>query len=227
MQAYVLAQHVGERKGESFSVYWAVAEDSPVRSVADLKGRTVGVNVYGSGVYGQMAMILKQNGLDPERDIRLVETGFPGSEAALRAGRVDAAVMNQPFALRAESKGGIRKLFSLTDLMPNTVHIFEVCRKDFTDAHPELVKRYVKDLRTAMALAREDRAETLKVVSEVTRAPVDLLDGYLLTDKDFARSADARPDFEAIQQMLDQYQQLGMLPAKVDVAQFRRDDLIQ
>ena len=51
--------------------------------------------------------------------------------------------MNQPFAARAEAKGGTRKLFSLSEAMPNIVHILEACRADFVDKNPELVKAYV------------------------------------------------------------------------------------
>jgi len=220
LQAYAIAQHVAEAPG-SFSLYWAVKDDSPIKTISDLKGKTVGVNVYGSGSYGQMAMLLKHSGLDPTRDIKLVETGFPGSEAALRAGRVDAAVMNQPFAVKAEARGGVRKLFALSDLMPNTVHLLEVCRKDFVDAHPQLARQYQADLRKAMGLLQADRAQTLKVVSEVTRAPVDLLDQYLLTGNDFARDPQALPDFAGMQKMFDQYRELGLLKGPLQAEQFR------
>ena len=225
LEAYALMQHVGESP-KSFSVYWAVVEDSPIRKMADLKGKVVGVNVYGSGVHGGMSMLLKKNGLDPEKDIKLVETGFPGSEAALRSGRVDAAVLVQPFAVRAEQKGGIRKLFSLHDLMPNTVHVMEVCKKEFADKNTELVKQYVRDLTAAMKMAIAQRDETLKVVSEVTRAPIAALEPYLMKENDFARSADAKPDFAAVQAMFDQYAELGLLSQPLKVERFRRDDLV-
>lgn len=224
LSAYIVAQHVGE-SASSFSVYWGVPEGSPITKISDLKGKTIGVNVYGSGVHGQMAMILKKNGLDPVKDIKLVETGFPGSEAAIRGGRVDAGVFVQPFAARAEAKGGIRKLFSLQDLMPNTVHIVEACKKDFADKNPELVKSYVRDLTRAMKMATEQRAVTLKIVSEVTRAPIEALDPYLMKPNDFARNAGAHPDFAAIQTMFDQYTQLGLLSKPLKVSNFRRDDL--
>ena len=114
LQAYIIAQHVGERPG-SFSVYWAVKDDSPIKTIADMKGKSVGTNVFGSGILGPMFLLLKKNGVDPAKDIRMVETGFPGSEDAIRTGRVDVGVLNQPFAARAEAKGGLRKLFSLAD----------------------------------------------------------------------------------------------------------------
>ncbi len=62
----------------------------------------------------------------------------------MRQGRVDAVNMNQPFATRAEAKGGIRKLFSLNQAMPNIVHILEACRAEFVDKNPELAKLYVQ-----------------------------------------------------------------------------------
>lgn len=224
LEAYVVAQHVGESP-DSFSVYWAVKDDSPIKSVADLKGKLVGTNVYGSGVYGGMAAILKRQGLDASTDIKLVETGFPGSEAAIRGGRVDAGVFVQPFAARAEAKGGLRKLFSLQDLMPNTAHAIEVCSKAFADANPELARMYVRDLTKAMEMALANPADTIEIVAATTRAPAEVLQSYLLKENDFARRPDATPDFDAYQAMFDIYTEMGLLSKPVKAADFRRDDI--
>ncbi len=224
LDAYIVAQHAGET-ANSFSVYWGVNQDSPIKTVVDLKGKTIGVNVIGSGVHGQMSMILKKNGLDPTKDVKLVETGFPGSEAALRGGRVDAAVFVQPFAARAEGKGGIRKLFSLQSVMPNTVHVIEVCKKDFATRNPQLVKQYVHDLTLAMNMALAKREDTVQIASDVMRAPKAALEPFLLKSNDFARSADMHPDFAAIQKMFDQYHELGMLSQPLQVDSIRRNDL--
>ena len=148
LDMYVIAQHVGERPG-SFSVYWAVKDDSPIKTVADLKGKTVGISVIGGGTHGPFNLMLRKAGLDPDKDLKLVEVPFSLSEDALRSGRVDAVNMNQPFAARAEAKGGTRKLFSLSEAVPNIVHILEACRKDFVDKNPELVSNYVKDITAA------------------------------------------------------------------------------
>ena len=215
LKAYIVAQHVFEKPG-GFSVYWAVKEDSPIKTIADLKGKTVGISVIGGGTQGPFNMLLKQNGIDPTKDIKLVEVGFAVSEDALRQDRVDAVNMNQPFAARAEAKGGTRKLFSLSQVMPNIVHILEACRADFVDKNPELVKAYVRDT---------NREETLKVVNEVLKAPIPVLDTYLLKDNDFGRDPGAAPNFPAIQKMLDIYAETGMLP-KLDVGQFKHPTIV-
>jgi ABC-type nitrate/sulfonate/bicarbonate transport system substrate-binding protein len=224
LKAYIVAQHVFEKPG-GFSVYWAVKEDSPIKTIADLKGKTIGISVIGGGTQGPFNMLLKQAGLDPAKDVKLVEVGFAVAEDALKQGRVDAVNMNQPFAARAEAKGGIRKLFSLSQAMPNIVHILEACRADFVDKNPELAKAYVRDITLGMKKALANREETLKVVSEVMKVPVPVIDTYLLKDNDFGRDPGAAPNFPAIQKMLDIYAETGMLP-KLDVAQFKHPTIV-
>ncbi|MBC7578892.1 MAG: ABC transporter substrate-binding protein [Tardiphaga sp.] len=225
LKAYIVAQHVFEKPG-SFSVYWAVKDDSPIKTIADLKGKTLSINTLGSGIYGPMAILLKQAGLDAAKDVKLVEVGFALSEEALRSGRVDSAVMNQPFAARMEAKGGTRKLFSLSQQQPNIVHILEACRADFIDKSPDLAKLYVRDLTLGMQKALANREETLKVVNEVMKAPIPVLETYLLRDNDFARDPGAAPNFTAIQQMLDVYVETGMLPTKVDVSAWKHQTIV-
>ena len=224
LKAYIVAQHVFEKPG-GFSVYWAVMDNSAIKTIADLKGKTVGISVIGGGTQGPFDMLLKQNGVDPAKDIKLVEVGFAISEDALRQGRVDAVNMNQPFAAKAEAKGGTRKLFSLSEVMPNIVHILEACRAEFVDKNPELAKAYVRDITSAMKKALANREETLKVVSEVLKKPVTVLDTYLLKDNDFGRDPGAAPNFPALQKMFDIYAETKMLP-QLDVAQFKHPTIV-
>jgi len=104
------------------------------------------------------------------------------------------------------------------------VHILEVCRKEFSDKNPDLVKSYVRDLTAAMKTALADRAETLKVVNEVIKVPIEVLDAYLLKSNDFAREPGAAPNFAGIQAMFDTYADTGMI--KLDVSQFRHPSIV-
>ena len=134
--------------------------------------------------------------------------------------------MNQPFAARMEAKGGTRKLFSLSQQQPDIVHILDACRKDFVDKNPDLAKHYVRDLTLGMKKALANRQETLEVVHEVMKAPIPVLDTYLLKSNDFARDPGAAPNFPAIQKMLDTYTEAGLLPKKMDVSQFKKDGVV-
>jgi NitT/TauT family transport system substrate-binding protein/sulfonate transport system substrate-binding protein len=72
-----------------------------------------------------------------------------------------------------------------------------------------------------MQKALANRDETLKVVNEVMKAPIPVLETYLLKDNDFARDPGAAPNFDAIQKMLDTYVESGMLPKKLDVSELK------
>jgi len=155
LKAYIVAQHVFEKPG-GFSVYWAVMDDSPIKKISDLKDKTVGISVLGGGTYGPFAMLLQKNGVDPKKYIKLVEVGFAVSEDALRQGRVDAVNMNQPFAARAEAKGGTRKLFRCPRKCRTSSHSGSVpCR--LVDKNPDLVKAYVRDITSGMKKALANR----------------------------------------------------------------------
>jgi NitT/TauT family transport system substrate-binding protein len=70
----------------------AVLESSPYRSVADLKGKTIGVSSFGSAAFPVAKALMTEAGMNPETDATFVEVGTGAPAAtALRAGRIDAA----------------------------------------------------------------------------------------------------------------------------------------
>ena len=176
-KAYVVAS-MSSKNPAAISVYWAVKDNSPIKTIAESQGQDNGHLRDRRRHLWSIRNAVGKNGVDPKKDIKLVEVSFAVSEDALRQGRVDAVNMNQPFAARAEAKGGTRKLFALSEAMPNIVHILEACRADFVDKNPELVRAYVRDITSGMKKTLANREETLKVVSEVLKAPVSVLDTY-------------------------------------------------
>ena len=63
-------------------------------------------------------------------------------------------------------------------------------------------------------------------VSEVTKAPVEVLDTFLLKPNDFAREPGAKPNFDGIQAMFNIYAETGMVKDKLDVARFRHASIV-
>ena len=80
--------------GSIFSWSTAVPPDSPIKSIADLKGKKIGVfNLASGGVYYIKARAVEA-GLDPDKDLTFIPVGFgaPAAEA-LRSGAVDALLL--------------------------------------------------------------------------------------------------------------------------------------
>ncbi len=88
-----------------------------VRSVRDLRGRTVGISAPGSYSWSMTLTYLKRAGLDPERDVRLLPVGTdPGVlYTALQSGRVDALAWSEPVMSRAEQDGVAFVLVNIFD----------------------------------------------------------------------------------------------------------------
>ena len=60
----------------------------------------------------------------------------------------------------------------------------------------------------------------------MTKAPVAVLDTYLLKPNDFAREPGAKPNFDGIQAMLDIYAETGMLAKKLDAQMFKHPTIV-
>ena len=58
------------------------------------------------------------------------------------------------------------------------------------------------------------------------KAPVEVLDTYLLKPNDFAREPGAAPNFAGIQTMFDIYAETGMIKDKLDVGRFRHASVV-
>lgn len=223
-QGYILGALVDEQPGY-FSVFWGVRSDSGIKTAADLKGKTVASTVFGGGIYYHMRLWMKQHGIDPDNDIKLVEIPFPLSEEALRSGRVDSAPFAQPWGTAALAKGGLSKLFSISEVQSPLVNVFESCRKDFTDQNLPVIKAYMEDYKDAMAYALSHPDETRQVVSEATKIPYDVLKTFLLTKDDFYRPPTGRPNFAAIQKTWDIFYQEGVIKEPLKVTDYERLDV--
>ncbi|MEJ0071535.1 MAG: ABC transporter substrate-binding protein [Pseudomonadota bacterium] len=224
LQAYILGSLAQEKKG-SFAVLWAVKDDSPIKTVADLKGKTVATTVFGGGIHAIMMVLLERNGLDPQKDITMREVGFPLVEDALRSGRIDTGPFAQPFWARAIEKGGLRTLFELSDVQSPLTETFEACRKEFVDANPDAIRAYMADFKAATKYAIAHPDEARKVTSEVTKIDLPTLEKYLMTERDFYRDPAGTPDFAAIQKTWDLLYEKKYISKPLDVKNYQRLDL--
>ncbi|MEJ0071881.1 MAG: ABC transporter substrate-binding protein [Pseudomonadota bacterium] len=82
---------------ENGVVDWAVValEDGPIKTMADLKGKTIGVYSLASGGVPFLRAYLRANGIDPEKDVQMIAVGAGAPGARLAADRQDvgAAVL--------------------------------------------------------------------------------------------------------------------------------------
>ena len=84
----------------------------------------------------------------------------------------------------------------------------------------------MKDITAGLKMALANRDETMKVVSEITKAPIPVLDTYLLKGNDFAREPGAAPNYAAIQAMFDVYTNEKMISKKLDANALKKEGIV-
>jgi ABC-type nitrate/sulfonate/bicarbonate transport system substrate-binding protein len=135
---YIIA--TDEYGGDRYGVI--VAKNSPIKSVAELKGKKIGA-VAGSGCFSTFRVFLDKNGMK-ESDFQIVNMKVEDLRAAVQQGIVDAAVAWEPHVSIGETMGVVKRIQSMKGVSesPNLVLV----RRKFADEHPEAVARYIATL---------------------------------------------------------------------------------
>jgi NitT/TauT family transport system substrate-binding protein len=130
----------------------------PIRTIRDLKGRSVGVRRLHSGSYLQLAVMAADVGLDPQKDINWV-ADLDAMELFLQ-GKVDpfVAFPPQPQELRARKIG--RLVVSTTTDQPWSQYLccIVIGNSEFVRNHPVATKRFLRATLKAADLCAADPA---------------------------------------------------------------------
>ncbi|HLH57855.1 MAG TPA: ABC transporter substrate-binding protein [Streptosporangiaceae bacterium] len=180
---------------------------SPITSVADLKNKTIGVNVLNNIGTILVGTALEENGV-PVSDVHLVPIPFPEMTAALKAHRIDAAWVPEPFASTAEQTIGAQQLFD-TDQGATAGFPIQgyAVTASWEKKYPRTAAAFKSALNEGQALADNDRADaeqammTFAGVSGKTAAIMAIDDYPLGVDKPrIARVIDAMNRFGLLKQ---------------------------
>lgn len=156
---------------EAQSIFY-VLEDSPIKEIKDIVGKTIAVNTLGAHLEHAVREALHQQGLPPDSANLIVVPG-PQLEQVLRSGQVDISAFGYwqtTFEGAARQNGGIRPVFGDTEVLGEIAGGFVVLRRDWVDAHPEAARIFVEQSARALDYAREFPEETKEVLKNALNA---------------------------------------------------------
>ena len=146
------------------AMFWLYAKPE-IRDVKGLKGRRVGVSGIGSGPDSLLREILRQNGLDANRDVAVLSLGvMPTIYAGLQGGTVDAAMLSPPVTFKAE-EAGFRELVSFPkqDLVELQGSI--LVRDATLQSDPTQMERFLRGTYKGFLYIKENRSGTIPIVA--------------------------------------------------------------
>jgi NitT/TauT family transport system substrate-binding protein len=130
---------------------------SSIKTLADAKGKRIGITQYGSSTDFITRYALTVNGLDPSKDVQIIQAGPPSTRlAAMQAGQLDISIFSTPEKFLA-AEHGYNRIYSqklLSDDYPQ--HLF-FATESFLAGHPNTVKALLRGHALAVHLAKQDR----------------------------------------------------------------------
>jgi sulfonate transport system substrate-binding protein len=196
-------------KGEAI----LVPKDSPLKTVAELKGKKVALN-KGSNVHYLLVRALENAGIS-FKDIQPVYLPPADARAAFEQGSVDAWVIWDPFLAAASAATGARTLSDGENLVAN--HQFFLAERGFATTNPKLIDTVIQQLVAIDAWAKGDPKAAAAVLSPKVGIPADVLEVALA--RQGYGVAPLTPEVVAAQQKIaDTFHALGLLPKPIVVS---------
>jgi len=127
-----------------------------IKSAADLKGKPTGITRYGSTTHFYLRTALRHIGLDPERDVLILQLGAgPEMVVALHNGAIAAAALTHRYALPFLQRGWpILVDLSKTDLVYPSSCV--TSSRDFVKAEPVVVQNFLRGYVAGINLIKRD-----------------------------------------------------------------------
>jgi NitT/TauT family transport system substrate-binding protein len=142
------------RRGQTFVLVGRL----DVKSVAELKGKQVGISSVGGGTSQALEIILKANGLR-EDDVKTIAFGTgPNGYLSLKSGQLSAAILNEPYVTKAELDGIGKTLVEAHALYGRYQHSYVFATQKYIKDEPEAIRAYFRADREALqyAIAHQD-----------------------------------------------------------------------
>jgi ABC-type nitrate/sulfonate/bicarbonate transport system substrate-binding protein len=153
--------------GAPANIAVAVKDDSPIKTVADLKGKIMAVSTVGSLTDWLTKQIGIQEGWGQDA-IRIVATGGgPAMTSAIIAGSVDAGMGSYETALTLQEEHRARPLVTMDKYAPRFITHVIFARQSLIDTKPDEVANFVKAFFATLDYMRAHRATTVAIADEV------------------------------------------------------------
>lgn len=154
-----------------------VRKGSGIKSVADLKGKKIAINLIKSSFHYTWLMALENVGLTAD-DVEFVSLSFDQQELALERGQVDAIGLMAPYSPKARMNPDLEKLYDATDVFGERQFCEIFVNSDWAEKNPELAEKFVSAISEATDWIQEHQDEAKSIISKYTGVDVQYIDDY-------------------------------------------------
>ena len=198
---------------------WLVMPNSPIKSFADLKGKTIGYSAPQSLSQAYELWLLKKFGYKPD-DVKMIATnGDANGLVLLEHGGIDVGVVSE-----AVDHSNYRVILQATDrsIVPDANNTVGFVQTAYLKAHPDVVKAIIAGRRKAAIFLREHPKESAEIVAKNFKMKQDFVQDLIVemtkTSSPAAPSlSEGKFNLKALETSLEFARLIGTIKGDVDL----------
>ncbi|MBN3801808.1 ABC transporter substrate-binding protein [Paraburkholderia sp. Ac-20336] len=211
---------ISDNTQTSAQFVWLVKPNSPIKTLADLKGKRISFTTPLSTSQSLDFLLVEKAGLKPS-DVKLISTGAYGAAlTALQNGGIDLALVSEP--TYTMNKNTFKPLFWSRDLFSAVNTSVGVTSVKTIKEHPDMLRGIIAARRRAVNFIKTNRDESVAIIAKVYKMDPNVVRAMLaeLVDRPsadgsvFFGQGDINP--KGLDALVDLSQKTGDLKEKVD-----------
>jgi len=133
-----------------------------IKTIADLKGKVVAVTQPAASTDYAMRIVLKRNGLEPDKDVRILYAqDINGVLTSVSAGNAAAGIMSAPTSIRAKA-AGMKSIVDITALKVPFLFTAMLSSPKVIREKNDALTRFLRAYIEALAVIRRDKETTMR-----------------------------------------------------------------
>jgi ABC-type nitrate/sulfonate/bicarbonate transport system substrate-binding protein len=204
--AIAVAAYAGAPR--NFSVI--IAADSPIKTVDDLKGKTLATATNGSVPQWLIKRLSISQGWGVDGIKTTTTGGFEGSLSATLTHAVDGFMGATEAGLQLQKQGRARPLVNMEKFVPRLVTQVVTTRTDFIAEHADLVDRFLKGMFASIAYVKSHKKESTAIATRTLNQSATVMDATYDAEKSML-SDDGTFDPEGMKVLKASFLEMGIL----------------
>jgi NitT/TauT family transport system substrate-binding protein len=187
-----------------------VLEGSPIKTLADLRGKKVGVGGLSTQNTIAVKMLLDKAGVDLS-SVAFSEVPFPAMINALKAGHVDAVVPVDPFTTQLRLSGGRVLSWNYVEAIPEQPLGVWFTKGSIIKSNPQVIDAFIKSMKESIDYLHADESRARDEIAGYIKIDRSILDSMPLIGWDYRVKLDR---WQAVVDMMVRYG--GLKPKKAE-----------
>lgn len=215
----VKAVLLGHRNGSAITV----KNSGEINRIEDLRGKTIAVPSPFSTHNILLRKVLTEKGLNPARDLRIIDMAPPEMVVALATGRIHGFMVAEPFGAQAEAQKVGKVLTLSKDIWHDHICCVLNLQESLVQKYPGELQELIAGFQRTATFIEAQPAQAAKGSLRILGQKAEIVERVLTSPRDritFNNLAPAKADFAATQDFMIKF---GIAKTKVDLNSYIDD----